>query len=155
MRCKASGQRDRILQVIRCTFKRCQHGLSKLREAGVYFNLKMCCFFTDRVEYLGHVIKPGALTIDEARVKSFKQQENLRNVTELRDFLRLCNLYRRFIFCYLDIAASLTNFLRKGQLKNFPTLEDNQSQAFDRLIRTMFIKTGARSSTSWSIVYNW
>lgn len=46
---------------------------STLRKADVFFNLKKCSFFTDSIKYLGHIIKPGALTINEARAISHNQ----------------------------------------------------------------------------------
>ena len=39
------------------------HVLTLLEEAGVKLKLKKCFFFHQRVEYLGHVITPGRLSV--------------------------------------------------------------------------------------------
>ena len=35
--------------------------LEYLSQAGVTLKIRKCNFFTDKVEYLGHIIKPGTL----------------------------------------------------------------------------------------------
>lgn len=61
--------------------------LSKIKKAGVSLILKMFCFFSERVNYLRHIIELSALTIDEARVKSFSTLQLHWNLSELRSFL--------------------------------------------------------------------
>lgn len=113
--------------------------LSMLRIAVVSLNLKTFCFVTDRVKYLGHIIKPGALTIDESRVERLKKLQHPRNVTKLQFFLGFFNLYRHSVPNHIDISAPLTKLLQKGQPKHLPTLDDRERQAFDKLIRTISI----------------
>ncbi len=40
--------------------------LTALRGAGVSLKLRKCQFFTDRIRYLGHIIRPGTLEVEEA-----------------------------------------------------------------------------------------
>ncbi len=42
-----------------------EHILGLLRNAGVSLKLKNCNFFTQSVDYLGHVIQPGRLALAE------------------------------------------------------------------------------------------
>lgn len=60
--------------------------LSTLQKAGVALNLWECYIFMDSVKYLGSIIPPGSLTIEEARIKSFNQLQNSRNVRKHRSF---------------------------------------------------------------------
>ncbi|CAN8069905.1 unnamed protein product [Agarophyton chilense] len=89
--------------------------MTTLRDAGVSLKLKKSDFFTNTVKYLGHVIRPGRVAIEETRVKSLKEAKEPRTQTELRSFLGLANVYRRFIPHFADMAAPLNAILRKGQ----------------------------------------
>lgn len=40
--------------------------LTALRHAGVYLNLLECTFLTNKINYLGHIIMPGTLEVEEA-----------------------------------------------------------------------------------------
>lgn len=71
--------------------------VTTLQKVGVSVNLNKCCFSAASVVYLGRNMKPKAVTIDEARLKSFSQLCHPRNVTELRSFLGLCNRCRLFV----------------------------------------------------------
>lgn len=42
--------------------------LVKLARSGMSLCLKKCSFFTDKVKYLGHVIRPGRLEVDLTHV---------------------------------------------------------------------------------------
>lgn len=92
--------------------------ISTRREAGGSFNLKKCCFLTDSLKYVGHIIKPDLLTKDKSHAKSLSQLWHPRNVAELRSFLGLGNLCRRFVFKYADIAPPQTiSFFEWGNRK--------------------------------------
>ena len=92
--------------------------LVTLRRAGVSLKLKKCHFFTDTVNYLGHIIRPGLLSVDQSRVAALKHAQNPRTQSELRSFLGLCNVYRRFVQRYSYLAAPLNQFLKEGNRRN-------------------------------------
>ena len=71
--------------------------LSALRSSGVTLKIKKCRFFSDSVEYLGHIIRPGRLEVDNANTRSLRDAKPPTSKTEIRSFLGLCNVYRRFI----------------------------------------------------------
>ena len=46
--------------------------LTAFKKAGVTLKMKKFTFFSDTVEYLGHVIKPGRLDIDRTNTASLR-----------------------------------------------------------------------------------
>lgn len=56
--------------------------LQRLKEAGVTFEIKKCEFFTDTVEYFGHIIKPGKLEIGHALTAYLKNSFSPANESE-------------------------------------------------------------------------
>lgn len=100
-------------------------------------NLKKCLIFADSEKHLGYIIKPGVLAIKKASVKSLNQLKCAWNITKLRSSFELYNLHQRFFPNYTDIASLLTKFLQERRPKSLPTLNDHQSQVFDKRIQTI------------------
>jgi Reverse transcriptase (RNA-dependent DNA polymerase) len=69
--------------------------LTLLGNAGLSLKLKKCHFFSETVDYLGHVIRPGRLVVAEKNTTPLKTAPLPRTQTELRSFLGLRNVYRR------------------------------------------------------------
>ena len=46
--------------------------LHRLREAGVTLRLEKCTWFSDEVEYLGHIVRPGQLHVQNKSVDALK-----------------------------------------------------------------------------------
>lgn len=108
--------------------------LSALHKANVTIKLGKCAFFTQKVRYLGHIIEPGKLSIDETVTKALKEAEQPRNKQELRSFLGLCNVYRRFVPGYTNISAPLNKLLKADSPDTIADLDEDQETAFRRLI---------------------
>jgi Reverse transcriptase (RNA-dependent DNA polymerase) len=88
--------------------------LTLLREAGLSLKLATCHFFKDTVDYLGHVIRPGRLGVHEKNTDALKGATLPRTQTELRSFLGLCKVHRRFLPRFSALAAPLNIYLTKG-----------------------------------------
>jgi RNase H-like domain found in reverse transcriptase/Reverse transcriptase (RNA-dependent DNA polymerase)/Integrase zinc binding domain/Integrase core domain/Chromo (CHRromatin Organisation MOdifier) domain/Retroviral aspartyl protease len=107
--------------------------LSTLAQSGLSLKLAKCHFFKDTVDYLGHVIRPGKLAVAEKNTKNLRVAKLPTTQTELKSFLGLCNVYRRFVPRFAAVASPLTALLRKDVPFHLPLLSDEQVAAFNRL----------------------
>ena len=116
-------------------FEHVNHVLSLLKEAGVKLKLKKCFFFHKRVEYLGHVITPGRLSVaNNAKATCAVREATFpQSITQLRSFLGACNVYRRFVKDYSKIATPLSDMLRKDASNDWHEPTEGQSRAFEEL----------------------
>jgi hypothetical protein len=60
-----------------------------LREARLFANLEKCTFCTDRVAFLGYVVTPQGIEVDEAEIVAIKSWPILATLTQLWSFLGL------------------------------------------------------------------
>ena len=104
--------------------------LSAIQAAGVSLKLRKCKFFADHVDYLGHVITPGKLHVATTNTDAIRGFLPPRTQTELKSFLGLCNVYRRFVPNFARTAAPLQRLLRKGQPFDLAPLDEDQREAF-------------------------
>ena len=107
--------------------------LGMLRAAGVSLKLRKCAFFKPSVDYLGHVIRPGKLEVASKMTDALKKALPPTNQTELRSFIGMCNVYRRFIKNFARIAAPLNRKLEKNQPFTFGTITGTDYEAFQEL----------------------
>lgn len=75
--------------------------------------------FSERIDYVGHVLCPGRPEIAIITTEAIQQLKNLTNKTELHAFLGLCNVSHRFVSNFNRIAAPLNQKRRKDQPKTF------------------------------------
>lgn len=106
--------------------------LTLLKNAGASLKLKKCHFFQSSVDYLGHVILPGKLAVAQKNIESIKKAIYPSTRTQLRSFLGMCNVYRRFVNGFAKIAGPLSDLLKKGEPESF-ILNENQQNAFNVL----------------------
>jgi len=104
-----------------------------LFQAGVSLKPSKCHLFQKKVEYLRHVVHPGQLLVNQKNIKSLAQALPPHNQTELRSFLGMCNVYRRFIKNHEHIAKPLTNLISKNLPHVLPPLDAAQLAAFEYL----------------------
>jgi hypothetical protein len=88
--------------------------LTLLRDAGLSLKLKKCHFFVETVHYIGPVIRSGRLGVAEKYTEALKTARLPKTQAEVRSFLGLCNVYRRFVPHFSSIAVPLNALLSKG-----------------------------------------
>jgi Reverse transcriptase (RNA-dependent DNA polymerase)/RNase H-like domain found in reverse transcriptase len=111
--------------------------LSLLRRANVSLKLDKCKFAAKEVQYMGHVIRPGHLEMQEAKIASLRAVRRPTAKTELRAFLGLDNVYRRFVVNFAKIARPLTDLTREVIPSKLPDLTATQVDAFEALKRAL------------------
>lgn len=71
--------------------------LTLLWNPGVSLNLKKCSLFPPNVNYPGHVITPGKLSVSNNNTAEFSGATFPRKTTQVRAFLGAASVNRRFI----------------------------------------------------------
>lgn len=107
--------------------------LAALQGAGLPLNLQKCKLFSAAVDYLGHFIRLGKLAVAEKNTDDLKQCRYPEKQTQLRSFLGMCNVYRRFVPNFARVAAPLNALLCKGNPPQLPTSTAEQEKAFNLL----------------------
>ena len=88
--------------------------LRQLRKHGLFARANKCKFHAERVEYLGYILSPEGLSMDQAKVKTIQDWPEPRKVRDIQSFLSFANFYQRFVFNYSDIVVPLTRLTCKG-----------------------------------------
>ncbi len=82
----------------------------RLKAHGLCLHLGKCKFFQESVEYLGHVIYPGSLGMQQAKVEAIACILHPTNVSRVRTFMGLANYYRRYVKGFSPMAKPLNMF---------------------------------------------
>lgn len=69
-------------------------------------------FFKLDIEFLGHIIKHGRITVDPEKIATIRDYESPKTLKQLRSFLGLARYYRKFIQDFAKITKPLTIHLR-------------------------------------------
>nr|ABA96965.2 retrotransposon protein, putative, Ty3-gypsy subclass [Oryza sativa Japonica Group] len=108
-----------------------------LHDARLFANLENCIFCTERVSFLGYVVTPQGIEVDESKIEAIKSWPVPQTITQLRSFLGLAGFYRRFVKDFSIFAAPLNELTKKGvvfhwgktQEQSFDTLKDKLTHA--------------------------
>lgn len=85
--------------------------------------------FAETINYHDCLIRPRRLDIAESKIDAIRQLQYPTTQTEIRSFLRLCNVFERFVPNILRVAAPLNNKLCKDQPKSFLPFTVEKRQA--------------------------
>jgi hypothetical protein len=108
-----------------------------LHEARLFANLVKCTFCTNRVTFLGYIVTPQGIEVDEVKIEAIKSWPIPATLTQLRSFLGLARFYRHFVRDFSTIAVPLNDLMKKGvpfywcatQEHSFNTLIDKLTHA--------------------------
>ena len=67
--------------------------LKKLYKEDTLVIIKKCKFYTKKTNFIGFIIKLGQISIDLKKIKAIVNQQDLKNIINLRLFLGFCNYY--------------------------------------------------------------
>jgi hypothetical protein len=68
--------------------------LTRLREHQLYAKFSKCAFWLEKIQFLGHVLSAGVITVDPSKVKDILEWKPPTTVHQVRSFLGLAGYYR-------------------------------------------------------------
>jgi hypothetical protein len=84
----------------------------QLKAHGLRLHPRKCKCFQESVEYLGHVIYPGGLGMQQAKVEAIARMSCPTDVSRVRTFMGLANYYRRYVKGFSAMAKPLNMLLK-------------------------------------------
>ena len=110
--------------------------VEQLRKHGLYANLQKCRFSQKEVRFLGYIISPEGIRMENDRIESVRSWPRPQCVRDIQVFIGFANFYRRFIKGFSKIARPLTAMLKTTgpkMPKSDPFLTAEALVAFDQL----------------------
>lgn len=104
-----------------------------LRENQLLAKLSKCSFGQKTIGFLGHIISENGVQPDPDKISAMIDWQTPKNLKMLRGFLGLTGYYRRFIKGYAQLAAPMTNLLRKDSF----LWSDEATNSFEALKKAM------------------
>jgi len=111
--------------------------LRRLEENNLYIKLEKYVWKVRKIGFLGVVIGPNGIEMEEEKVDRVLSWLEPKNVKDVRKFLGLANYYRRFIKDFAQVARPINVLMRKDVKWQW---EVEQQKAFDKLKRVFTIK---------------
>lgn len=103
-----------------------------LRAAKLTAKPSKCSFGFSELEFLGHIAGSGNIRPVEDKVSAIEQFPVPKSKKQVRSFLGLIGIYRKFIPQFADISVCLTDLTKKFAPQKVKWSEENQV-AFDKL----------------------
>lgn len=79
--------------------------LQRLRQHHLYLKLEKCKFYQATIQFLGYIITPEGVQMDQNKEEAIRNWPQPTTVKELQRFLGFANLYWRFIAHYSQLSA--------------------------------------------------
>ena len=111
--------------------------LRRLEENDLYIKPEKCAWKVRKIGFLGVVIGPNGIEMEEGKVDGVLSWPEPKNVKDIRKFLGLANYYRRFIKDFTQVARPINMLTRKDVKWQWGV---EQQKAFDELKRVFTIK---------------
>ncbi|KAL0154119.1 hypothetical protein M9458_050578 [Cirrhinus mrigala] len=88
--------------------------LQRLIKHQLYCKEEKCEFHQEKVAFLGYIISPEGVAMDEKKVNAVRNWPRPTTLKELQRFLGFANFYRRFIRGFSSVAAPLSSMVKRG-----------------------------------------
>ena len=88
--------------------------LHALKNAGIKLNIKKSKFFTDRIDYLGHIFDKNGVHPSPDKIDAIVRAPCPTNLKQLQAFMGMCNFYSRFVRNFSHVMSPLYYLLKKG-----------------------------------------
>jgi hypothetical protein len=89
--------------------------LQKLRDHRLYAKLSKIEFWLKQVDFLGHVISKGGISVDPSKIRDVLSWNVPVSVTDIQSFLGLAGYYWRFIEGFSKITKPMTELHGKWE----------------------------------------
>lgn len=86
-----------------------------------------------KVEFLGLIIEPDHIAMDETKLSGIKDWPTPTDVSKTKGFLGFCNFYRKFIDHYADIVKPLNDLTQKSINWEWTDERDNAFKTLKRM----------------------
>ena len=93
--------------------KQVREVLKRLIDAGLQIDINKCEFHTKKTKYLGLIITPWGIEMDQEKVTAIASWLPPTNRKQLQRFLGFANFYRRFIKDFSGTARPLYDLTKK------------------------------------------
>ena len=104
--------------------------LSRLQEYDLYLKPEKCDFEKEEIEYLGMIIRPREVCMDQGKIHAIKTWAIPTNLREVQAVIGFANFYRRFIEDFSEICHPLHDLTKKDVPWRWTSIEQ---KAFDML----------------------
>ena len=111
--------------------------LRRLEENDLYIKPEKCAWKVRKIGFLGVVIGPNGIEMEEEKVDRVLRWPEPKNVKDIRKFLGLANYYRRFIKDFARVARPINMLTRKDVKWQWGV---EQQKAFNELKRVFTTK---------------
>ena len=89
--------------------------IKRLEENDLYVKPEKCKWKVREVEFLGVVIGPEGIKMEEGKIKGVVEWPTPKSVKDVQKFLGLANYYRRFIEGFATVARPLHDLVKKNK----------------------------------------
>lgn len=85
------------------------------------------------VDFLGRLFRSGRLALAEKNTEAVKQATYPTTRTQMRSFLGMCSVYRRFVQNFAGVASSLMRHTSKNGARYLNSPSEDEYRAFELL----------------------
>ena len=104
--------------------------LAQCEEYGISLNASKCQFVVPYGKLLGHIVSKASISTDPDKIALIVNTPRPATVTQVRSFVGLGSYYRRGVAKFAEVAAPMTNLLKKLEKGESPIWTPECERAF-------------------------